>query len=70
MEINNEEHAREMIGVLKEMPLQVQRRDLDLAIQKLELSFMYYEQKGNEQGASRTERCIQLLKGRLADLDE
>ncbi len=61
MEIKNEEHAKEMIGQWRKMPLPARKRELRLAIEKLELSSMYYEQKGNEKGARRSERCARIL---------
>jgi hypothetical protein len=70
MEIKNEEHAREMIGRWRGLPLPAQKRELNLAIQKLELGCMYFEQKGNDQGACRCMKCITLLRQRLEKLQD
>ena len=70
MEIKNEAHALEMIAVWRKSPLQAQRRDINLAIQELELSLMYYDQKGNARGVDRSEKCIRILQDHLATLGE
>jgi hypothetical protein len=70
MEIRNEEHAQEMLALWRGLAAPAQRREIGLAIQQLELSCMYYEQKGNSQGTARCEKCILLLKEQLAGLDE
>lgn len=46
----------------------VQRKELQLAIESLELSQLYYEQKGNDKGIARADRCIALLRERLTEL--
>ena len=69
MEIKNEEHAREMIGEWQKLPVLARNRAITLAIQKLELSSMYYEQKGNERGAERVARCLVILKEHFTSLD-
>lgn len=70
MEIRNEEHAQEMLALWRGLAAPAQRREIGLAIQQLELSCMYYEQKGNSQGIARCEKCILLLKEQLAVLDK
>jgi len=70
MEIRNEEHAREMLREWQKLPDQARKREIGLAIQKLELSSMYYEQKGNDQGVSRCAKCIVLLREHLETLEE
>lgn len=68
MEIRNEEHAREMLGVWQQLAAPARKKEIGLAIQQLELNCMYYEQKGSSQGMDRCERCISLLKEHLATL--
>ncbi|HBI16027.1 MAG TPA: hypothetical protein DDY20_11025 [Desulfobulbaceae bacterium] len=68
MEIRNEEHAREMLAEWGQLAAPAQRKEIGLAIQRLELSCMYYEQKGNSEGVDRCERCILMLKEELAGL--
>jgi hypothetical protein len=68
MEIRNEEHAREMLALWQELAVPARRKEIDLAIQQLELSSMYYEQKGNSQGVDRCEKSILLLKEHRAAL--
>lgn len=70
MEIRNEEHAHEMLAIWRQLAVPAQRKEIGLAIQQLELSSMYYEQKGNSQGVDRCERCILLLQEQLAGLDK
>ncbi|MFZ5799001.1 MAG: hypothetical protein ACYCYR_16505 [Desulfobulbaceae bacterium] len=69
MEIRNEEHAREMLAVWRKLAVPARKKEIDLAIQQLELSSMYYEQKGNRQGMERCETCITLLREHLVNLD-
>ena len=61
MEIRNEEHARKMLEKWQKLPDAARKREIRLAIENLELSSMYHEQKGNEKGMQRTERCIRIL---------
>ena len=68
MEIKNEDHARTMAEEWQALPEPARQRQLKTAIEKLELSVMYYEQKGNEKGAARSEKCLQILKADLASL--
>ncbi|HHO47969.1 MAG TPA: hypothetical protein ENN06_05900 [Desulfobacteraceae bacterium] len=68
MEIDNEDAARAMIKEWGQLPLAAQQREIRLAIQRLELSCMYYEQKGNVRGVARCERSILILSDRLAVL--
>lgn len=46
-----------------------QLRNIKQAIESLELSQMYYEQKGNEKGLKRAEKCIEILKEREKELN-
>ncbi|MBU0972024.1 MAG: hypothetical protein KKC20_15320 [Proteobacteria bacterium] len=69
MEITTEEHAREALAAWREVSVTVQRLEIRLAVEKLELNQMYYEQKGREEAAARTERCIRLLKDYLTDIE-
>lgn len=68
MEIHNEEKAREMLAIWRQLPVPARRKEIQLAIQQLELNAMYYEQKGNSQGVARSERCILLLREELGSL--
>jgi hypothetical protein len=68
MEIRNEEHAREMLAAWQQLAAPARKKEIGLAIQQLELSSMYYEQKGNSQGMDRCERCILILREQLATL--
>jgi len=68
MNINNEEQAREAIALLREEPVPAQMKKLRLAQESLELSQMYYEQKGNETGQTRAVVCQTIIAARLAEL--
>ena len=61
MEIKNEEHAIKMLQEWQKLPLPTQKREIRVAIEKLELSSMYYEQKGNNKGATRSQLCVNIL---------
>ncbi|MDH5523941.1 MAG: hypothetical protein OEY01_08100 [Desulfobulbaceae bacterium] len=69
MKINNEQQALEAIESWRTAPLRAQQRNLQMAKEHLELSQMYYEQKGNEQGSERANRCIALLSQRINELE-
>lgn len=62
MEIKNEEHAAEMLDQWRQLPDQARKNQIKLAIEKLELSSMYYEQKGNANAVQRCENSILILK--------
>lgn len=68
MEIKNEEHAREIIDAWQQLPVPAQKKEIGLAIERLELSCMYYEQKSNDKGVDRVERCLEILKEHLSSL--
>ena len=70
MEIINEEDAQAMIAEWRELPVPARKRELLLAIQKLELNAMYYEQKGIEPAVLRSEKCIAILRKHLDTLGE
>lgn len=70
MEIDNENDAITMIGEWRGLSLPARKKELRYAIQRLELSCMYYEQKENAQGADRCRRCIIILSDELAALPE
>ena len=61
MEIKNEEHALKMLQEWQKLPILAQKREIRIAIEKLELSSMYYEQKGNDKGTTRTKLCASIL---------
>jgi hypothetical protein len=69
MNINNEDQAREAIALWQSDPAKAQLKNLRLALESLELSQMYYEQKGNEQGAARAAACQTILASRIAEID-
>lgn len=61
MEIKNEEHAVNMLQEWQKLPIPAQKREIRIAVEELELSSMYYEQKGNDKGVSRAQRCAIIL---------
>ena len=69
MNINNEQEAREAIASWRGDPLPAQLRNLQQAVEKLELGQMYYDQKGNEQGSERLARCMAILTGRKKEIE-
>jgi hypothetical protein len=68
MNLSREDEARAAIDGWRQQPPLAQRQQLQLAIESLELSQMYYEQKGNDLGHARAGRCITLLRQRLTEL--
>ncbi len=69
MNINNEDQAREAIALWRTEPAGAQLKNLRFALESLELSQMYYEQKGNEQGAARVVACQTIIAGRIAEIE-
>jgi len=69
MEVRNEEHAIKMLQEWQKLPLLAQKREIRLAIEKLELSSMYYEQKDNDKGAKRAQRCASILADHFNTLE-
>lgn len=69
MAIDNEQGALSAIEGWRTEPLRAQRKYLKEATDSLELSVMYYEQKGNEQGAARATRCLALLRVRQGEVE-
>ncbi len=69
MNIGNEDEALAAIAQWRVEPPRAQLRELQLAIEKLELGQMYYEQKGNDQGVARLGRCIDLLSARRREVE-
>jgi len=70
MNINNEDQAREAIALWQTDPVRAQLKNLRLAQESLELSQMYYEQKGNEQGMARAAACLTILGARIAEIED
>ncbi|MFZ5775215.1 MAG: hypothetical protein ACOY3Z_07010 [Thermodesulfobacteriota bacterium] len=68
MNINSEEEARAAVDQWRNAPLRAQQANLKLAMESLELSQMYYEQKGNDQAIARAAACIAILEARLQEL--
>ncbi|MDH3392424.1 MAG: hypothetical protein OEL66_00320 [Desulfobulbaceae bacterium] len=69
MNINNEKEAHEAIEAWRCEPEKAQLRNLQQAVEKLELGQMYYDQKGNEQGSERLARCLDILVERKKEID-
>lgn len=69
MEIKNETDARQLLGSCDSLPLPRQKREINLAIERIELNLMYYEQKGNDRAAARMNRCIAILAQYLEGLE-
>jgi hypothetical protein len=69
MPIDNEEQTVAAIEAWRVEPIRAQLRYLHESRDSLELSAMYYEQKGNELGAARVNRCLTLLQARQDELE-
>lgn len=67
--IDSEDIAQAAIESWRQESPVSQKRNLRLAIESLELSVMYYDQKDNFPGKIRAENCIVLLQKRLQELD-
>lgn len=70
MPIDNEQQALAAIETWRVEPTRAQLRHLQEATDSLEMSAMYYEQKGNELGAARANRCLGLLQARQNELSK
>ena len=68
MNINNEEQAREAIALWRTEPAGAKLGNLRLALESLELSEMYYEQKGNALGMARAAACQIIIAERIAEI--
>ncbi len=60
--IANEAEARAFLASLAASPPQLRQKSIRLAREGLELAQMYYEQKGNQQGVERLQRCLDILQ--------
>lgn len=69
MNIGNEDEARQAVINLQDKPPMAQLRELRMTVESLELSQMYYEQKGNDKGSERAGRCIAILQARITELE-
>jgi len=69
MNINNEDQAKEAIALWQTDPPKAQLKNLRFALESLELSQMYYEQKGNTQGMARADACMAIIAARIAEID-
>lgn len=67
--INSETQAHDAIASWRQDPLLAQQKKVRSAIESLELSEMYYEQKGNDKGAARARCCIAILESRQTELE-
>ena len=70
MHINSEIKAQEAIDKWQSEPPRAQLRFIKEAIDSLEMSCMYYDQKGNKKGTSRCEKCLDILKARAAEVEK
>ena len=66
--INSVEKAYSAIEAWHSDPPKAQIRQIKFAIQSMELNQMCFEQKGNEKGALRMEKCIEVLQVRLHEI--
>lgn len=69
MNINNENQAKEAIALWQADPPKAQLKNLRFALESLELSQMYYEQKGNELGMARAAACQTIIISRIAEIE-
>lgn len=69
MPIDNEQQALAAIDSWRHEPLRAQRRLLQEAWDSLEMSAMYYEQKGSEAGLARVGRCLALIRNRQEEVE-
>ena len=69
MNINNEDQTREAIALWRTDPPRAQLKNLRLALESLELSQMYYEQKGNEPGMARAAACLVIIGTRISEIE-
>lgn len=67
--IDNEEKVRQAIEDWCDCPVQAQLRNLKLAVDSIELNQMYFEQKGNDRGVLRMQRCLEIVKCRMLELE-
>ncbi|MCX5863820.1 MAG: hypothetical protein NTW42_01935 [Deltaproteobacteria bacterium] len=69
MNINNEDQAKETIILWQADSPRAQLKNLRLARESLELSQMYYEQKGNEPGMARATACLSIITARISEIE-
>lgn len=69
MTIDNEQQALAAIEAWRAEPPRAQLRQLREAWESLEMSVMYYEQKGSEQGLARANRCLALIRTRHGEVE-
>ena len=69
MNINNEDQAKEAIILWQTDSPRAQLKNLRLARESLELSQMYYEQKGNDQGMARATACLTIITARITEIE-
>lgn len=68
MHINNEEEAKAYISRWQTKPTGAQLKNLRMAKESLELSSLYYEQKGNKKGVARAEASLRLICCRIDEI--
>lgn len=67
--VENMEQALALIEEWRPQSVTSQIRNLKMSLERLELSIMYYEQKGRDQGMERCELCVRLMRARLEELE-
>lgn len=70
MHIDSEQKAREVIESWRKDPPRAQLRFLKEAFEALEMSQMYYDQKGNEKGCCRCAKCLEILQARITVVEK
>ena len=69
MPIDNEQQTQTAIDTWRAEPPRAQLRLIAEASDSLEMSLMYYEEKGSVPGMARAARCLALLKARRAEIE-
>ncbi|MBU0480610.1 MAG: hypothetical protein KKG47_05890 [Proteobacteria bacterium] len=69
MRLNSEPECLQAIDEWKKYSPEAQMRNLNQAIEALELDQMYYEGKGSEKPAERCGKCLEILHRRLSELN-
>lgn len=70
MQIDNEQQAAEAITGWQQEPPRAQLRYLKAALESLEMSRMYYDQKGNDRGCARCDKCLALIRTRITAVEQ
>ena len=70
MPIDNEQQTVAALEAWRTEPSRAQLKYIAEARASLEMSAMYYDQKGNDLGAARVVRCLSLLQARQDELSK